>query len=79
MQQRDEIEHDLGQIEWRALPGKKSGMIGFGRSADSPQQEGWPNQIDWMVEELEALNRTCRPLVKSLDASEWRPNDESDD
>ena len=39
----------------------------------------WPSQIEWMVEKLEAFNRTFRPLVKDLDASEWDPGDESEE
>lgn len=77
MQQRDEIERDLGKLEWRTL--QKSRMIRLGRSADPTRQADWPDQIDWMAENLEAFNRTFRPLVKSLDASEWRPSEESDE
>ncbi len=77
-QEREEIEQQLGTLEWRKLPDRKASTIRLRREADPMQQGDWPNQISWMVEKLEAFNKTFRPLVKSLDASEWRPEDESD-
>ena len=79
-QQRKEIEGELGELEWRALPGKKSSTIRLRRqSSDPTQQEDWSNQIDWLVSTLEKFNKTFRPRLKSLDASDWRPEDDGTD
>ena len=45
------------------------------RDTDPSQQGDWPNQIDWMVSTLEGFDRTFRPRLRSLDASEWRSDD----
>ena len=80
VQQRDEIERELGKLEWRALPDKKSSGIRLRqKNADPMQQEDWPNQLDWMVSTLEGFDRAFRPRVKSLDASDWRPDDDGTD
>ena len=72
-QQREEIEGELGELEWRALPDKKSSSIRLCRNdADPMQQEDWPSQLDWMVSALEGFDKTLRPRLKSLDASDWR-------
>ena len=76
-QQRKQIEQQLGTLEWRKLP-KRHSEIRLRRAADPVQDVDWPNQISWMAEELEAFDKTFRPLVKSLDASVWSPEDESD-
>ena len=77
-QQRKEIEQQLGTLEWRKLPKRKHSEIRLRRAADPMQEVDWPNQISWMAEKLEAFDKTFRPLVKSLDASVWSPEDESD-
>ena len=76
-QQSEEIEDELGELEWRALPDKKSSSIRLCRNdADPMQQENWPSQLDWMVSTLEGFDKTFRPRVKSLDASDWQPDDD---
>ena len=40
------------------------------------QQEDWPNQLDWMVSTLEGFDKTFRPRLKSLNASDWHPDDD---
>ena len=77
--QREEIEAELGDLEWRALPGKKQQIRLLRENTDPMQQEDWPNQLDWMVEKLEGFNKTFRPRLKSLDASDWQPDDATDD
>ena len=75
--QRDEIEADLGQLEWRPLPAKKSCSIRLSREDTDPAHSAdWPTQIAWVVSTLERFDRTFRPRVKSLDASDWRPDDD---
>ncbi|MCY4187558.1 MAG: DUF4268 domain-containing protein, partial [Bryobacterales bacterium] len=75
----EKIEQQLGTLEWKNLPEKKSSRIGLRRLDSDPMIEAdWPRQISWVVENLQAFNKTFRPLVKSLEASEWHPDDESD-
>ena len=77
--QRKEIEEELGDLEWRALLGKEQHIRLRRENADPMQQEDWPNQLDWTVSTLEGFDKTFRPLLKSLDASDWRPDDATDD
>ena len=75
--QREQIKDELGDLEWRALQGKKSSQIRLRRTNTDPMnQEDWPNQLDWMVSTLEAFDKTFRPRIKALDASDWRPDDD---
>lgn len=78
-QEREEIERQLGELEWRELPDRKASTIRLRRNSDPMRKEDWPSQIEWMIEKLEAFNRTFRPLVKALDASEWHPGDGSEE
>ena len=78
-QRREEIKGELGELEWRPLPDRKSSSIRLRKNADPMQQEDWPNQIDWMVSSLEGFDKTFRPRLKSLDASDWQPDDEGTD
>ena len=75
-EKREEIERALGKLEWRALPNRKSSTIRLVRDADPLKQEDWPGQVDWIIEKLEAFDKTFRPLVKDLDALAWSPADE---
>ena len=72
-QQREEIEEELGRLDWEAVPGRESHLVVLRKHADPMQQEDWPNQIDWMVSTLEGFHKTFRPRVKSLNASDWQP------
>ncbi len=78
-QKREEIEQQLGELEWRELPDRKASTIRLRRKSDPMKKADWPGQIEWMVEQLEAFNQTFRPLVKSLDAAEWHSDDESEE
>ena len=79
-QQRAEIERELGELEWRELPDKKSSSIRLRRrGADPMKEEEWRDQLDWMVSTLEGFDKTFRPRVKSLDASDWRAEDDGTD
>ena len=63
--QREQIKDELGDLEWRALQGKKSSQIRLRRTNTDPMnQEDWPNQLDWMVSTLEAFDKTFRPRIK---------------
>ena len=75
-QQREEIEGELGDLEWRALPGKEQHIRLRQKNADPMQQKDWPNQLDWMVSTLEGFDKTFRLRLKSLDASDWHPDDD---
>ena len=77
--QREKIEEELSDLEWRALPGKEQHIRLRRKNADPMQQEDWPNQLDWMVSTLEGFDKTFRPRLKSLDASDWHPDDATDD
>lgn len=79
-QQREEIERELGDLEWRVLPDRKSSSVRLRRkNVDPMQQEDWPSQIEWMVSTLEGFDKTFRLHLKSLDASDWRPDDDGTD
>ena len=43
------------------------------------KEEEWRDQLDWMVSTLEGFDKTFRPRVKSLDASDWRAEDDGTD
>ena len=75
--QREEIEQALGRLDWRAptIDRREPIVQLLRRDADPSQQENWPNQIDWMVSTLEGFDRTFGPRLRSLDASDWRPDD----
>ena len=75
--QREEIEEELGDLEWRALPGKEQHIRLRRKNADPMQQEDWPNQLDWMVSTLESFDKTFRSRLKPLDASDWHPDDDA--
>ena len=73
----EEIQRELGDLEWRELEHKKSSQVRLRRMDTDPvNQEDWTNQLDWMVATLEAFDKTFRPRIEVLDASDWRPDEE---
>ena len=77
--QREVVEKELGDLEWRALTGKEQHIRLRRKNVDPMQQGDWPNQLDWMVSTLESFDKTFRPRLKSLDASDWHPDGDATD
>lgn len=80
-EQQADIGDQIGELlEWLELPGRKSSrIVAFNRNADPTNQNGWPDQIEWMASMLKIFYETFHQRVKDLDASDWRPDDEPDE
>lgn len=75
---KDEIELELGRtIEWSDKPGQKQCSIGKSvrDNCDLMNRDNWPDYLNWMCEELESLYRVFAPRIKTLDASDYIPDD----
>ncbi len=72
-QRKDEIETALGfSMIWMELPDKKaSRLVAYKEDVDPLDQSLWPEHRNWMCERLESLNSVFRPIIRSLDASDW--------
>lgn len=75
---KDEIELELGRtIEWSDKLGQKQCSIGKSvrDNCDLMNRDNWPDYLNWMCEELESLYRVFAPRIKTLDVSDYIPDD----
>ncbi len=72
-EQRTEIEEALGvSLDWEELPNRKGSRIVVYRENTDPKAENdWPVQHAWIADMLEHFDKTFRPRIKELDASDW--------
>jgi len=66
-----EIEAEFGEpLEWEPLPGKKIKRIAvYQRDTDPTNRADWDNQLHWVKDRLEKLDRVFRKRIKQLDAA----------
>lgn len=79
---RDEVEarlSGLGTLEWRLLPKGKESQIRVWRKTTPSNPATWPELDAWMASVLEAMEGLFRPIVKTLDATEFQPPLVADD
>jgi len=63
---KGEIEAAIGApLDWRELPEKKVSRIVLFKSVDPYDEKSWPEQFDWLRQNLEKFDRTFRPLCSS--------------
>lgn len=72
----DERLSGLGILEWRLLPEGKESQIRVWRQSTPADPATWPDLNVWMATTLEAMHGLFRPIVKTLDASEYRPHED---
>ncbi len=73
---REQVEGDISQeLEWRELPdGKESQIITY-LDANPTDRNDWRRQHEWLKQTLETFHRVFAPIVKELDASEYKLTD----
>ena len=77
--QKEEIEAEIGgPVDWMSLPDRKgSRIVLYKADCDATHEDDWPSQHAWFAETLEQFDATFRQRVKSLDAADWRPDEET--
>ena len=75
--EKSEIENQLEvEAEWIERAQGKECVIRTSKTGVDPTNENdWPSQVDWFVENLGLFDRVFRPMVDMLDASEWTPEE----
>lgn len=63
---RDEIEAQLGKLEWQPLPEKKSCRIARYREAEIEDRNSWPELFKWLLHEAENFRLTFAARVKAI-------------
>lgn len=66
-EEKDEIEKDLGALEWRPLPNKEACRIVLQRPGDIEEEEEWSQLLEWCLERAEAFHAVFAPRVAALD------------
>jgi len=71
---RQQVETAIKEeLEWRELPeGKESHVIAH-MDASPTDRDDWNRQHKWLKETVEAFHKTLAPIVKGLDATEYKP------
>ncbi len=80
-EQKKDIEEVLGYpLHWEALRSKENAHIAavYLENIDPYNQEEWPGQHKWLVENLNGLHEVFASRIKDLNADDWRPDDEDD-
>jgi len=66
--EREQIEKNIGfPLVWHNPEGKNACKIYVRRSADFPNRDRWPEQHQWLKEELEKFYNVFAPLVRNLE------------
>jgi Domain of unknown function (DUF4268) len=66
-EQQEEIEKELGPLEWMPLPKKSACRIIQRKQGDIEDQDSWPDLLAWCLERAEAFHAAFSPRVQSLD------------
>lgn len=74
--QKEEIEEELGPLEWMPLPEKEACRIVQAKEGDIEDQEAWPDLLSWCLNRAEAFHECFHPRVQAL-ALESRPQEAS--
>lgn len=64
--ERDHLEAELGELDWRELPDRQRSRIVQTRPFDLSDRTAWPQALDWCKERAEAFHRVFAPRVRSL-------------
>lgn len=76
---RDEadIEEDIGaELEWDEKQGRKQNYISLSRhKVNFENRQDWDRQHQWLCEQLETFHKVFSPRVKTLDASDYLPDE----
>ncbi len=72
-------DHMKWPLEWRELPDAKESQVVACSEADPTDRSDWHNQHVWLKGILESFHRVFSPIVKDLDASDYRTADEEGD
>jgi hypothetical protein len=63
---KDEIEATIGApLDWREMPAKRASRIVLFKPVDPYDEKTWPQQFEWLRSNLEAFDKTFRPLCSS--------------
>lgn len=64
-------------LRWLDLPGRKESRIALrSPETDPADRADWPQQHQWLKEQLERFNRVFRPRVRRLNAEDWEAEEE---
>lgn len=75
-QQKNEIEQELGRLEWHELPGGKESKICCVERANPKDRSDWLRQTEWLAERLNAMHEVFSPRVIELDITDWEPEND---
>jgi hypothetical protein len=70
---RNQVETRLGPVEWRELPQGKESRIRASRPSILADRDTWPELDAWLAETIEKWADMFRPIVKNLNAADYRP------
>lgn len=75
--EKSAIESEIGMaLDWRENPGKiESHIYLHQRNMDPTIKNYWPEQHQWLCENLEAFKKVFAPRVKMLNADNYQPGE----
>lgn len=78
MDQQASADEEFGEpLDWRPMLEKKESHVHAGELSSDPTDEGkWPEQHKWLCDRLERLHQVFSPRVKTLDASDYVPEED---
>jgi len=77
---KEQIESQIKlELDWRELPDAKESHIETYLKDNPTDKRKWPEQHEWIKNTVETFHRLLSPIVKQLDASEYRVLEDSED
>lgn len=75
-QEKEKYEQTFGSaLDWRKLPNRTESRIAVTKQVDPADKQDWPSQHQWIREQLEKLHTTFSSAIKTLDASDYIPDE----
>ena len=73
-----DIEEEIGaELEWEERPGRKQSYISLSQEEiDLEDRQDWNRQHQWLCEKLEIFHKVFSPRVKTLNASDYVPEED---
>jgi hypothetical protein len=76
-QYREQIEGQLGSLDWRELPNRVSKCVSIDHTSNLSDRSTWPSLDAWFAETLEKWSRVFRPILKELSGADYRPTSDA--
>ncbi len=80
LQEKDEVEKELGHLEWRALPDHQQKQVNLRlKDCDVRNEKQWGYFHSWLYKHLEEFYTVFHKRIQDLNADDWQSSEAQDE